>query len=363
MCGLAGWLGEPTVTDRVRLARARTLEGLLVANASRGTDASGVGMITADGLPCLYKRAVNSYELVEDRDARSLMRMRNARAAIGHTRLGTHGKNTDRNAHPFIERTVTGAHNGIISNHLSLRDVNSLDRWKKAADVDSQQVLRTLAQARDLHPQHGFLSDYKSILPLVEGTLALVWVDKRDPGTVYLFRHDNPLSVAVVPRAEAAFWSSQQDHLAATVQSQYGSDWYNFTVNEDTVYRLYWRDDNLMYQKMTVDMPKTHRPSYTYGYDDEEEYRKRMYTPDRKPDAEMWWETCAVCYKTIDYAKDGDYGCWHEVEDPDGVLLCEKCDLWWQKDGSVDYPNLDEYLMIRQAIGVTGAPWVAGKEI
>ena len=48
MCGLAGSFtqtGKHPLNDKQRLRRARVLEGLLYANAARGTDATGIATI------------------------------------------------------------------------------------------------------------------------------------------------------------------------------------------------------------------------------------------------------------------------------------------------------------------------------
>lgn len=72
-----------------------------------------------------------------------------------HTRYGTTGKNTLANAHPFTvagsKGTVTGVHNGIISNHAEMNHTH-----KRDCSVDSQHIFHNLANGASLDDLEGY---------------------------------------------------------------------------------------------------------------------------------------------------------------------------------------------------------------
>jgi len=264
MCGLAGAFTQDSkkeLSEKQRYRRARVLEGLLYANASRGTDATGLATI-CDDERCVYKRAVPSYQFVEDKAARGHMRT-SMPLVLGHTRYGTTGKNTDDNAHPFEEGNVIGTHNGVISNYTSIdayiRQALEIDakdyNW---AAVDSQTVFRLF--------NHVGPAKYRDAIEKVRGSAALVWHDQRNPSALWMVRHGNPLNLAWVPSMGTLFWSSQYDHLSSVLWSVFGKEWLSVTIKEDVLY-MFPRADVLDIEKWPVkfDEPATTYSSYRGG--------------------------------------------------------------------------------------------------
>jgi hypothetical protein len=260
MCGLCGSFTQQgtVLSKRDRLTRARTIEGLLIANQSRGTDSTGVAAINFDGTYTLDKIAVRAEKYVDRPEAQSLLR-RDVPIFIGHTRMTSMGNDvTDQNAHPFVEGKVIGAHNGVINNYMEL---------DKTVNVDSQAVFRMLDKHPDAH-------DY--VFDRVSGSCALTWYDQRDPTALYLVAHMNPLSAAIVPRIDTVYWSSESDHLETVMRVAYGSSVNFMEIKKDTIYRL---DGSDIYQWAEAKTSFASAVQYTnqsanmlraYGYDEED---------------------------------------------------------------------------------------------
>lgn len=263
MCGLAGSFTQASkkeLTDKQRLRRARVLEGLLIANASRGTDATGIATICGDER-CVYKRAKPSYQFVDDVTARKHMRT-SAPLVIGHTRYGTTGKNIDINAHPFEEGNIIGAHNGVISNYTqidtALREAQGIAaKDYDYSSVDSQAVFRLL--------DHMGPGGYIEALGQVRGSAALVWHDKRNRDGLWIVRHNNPINLAFVPNMNTLFWSSQYDHLSSVLWSVFGDNWFTVGTKEDVLY-LFKRKDILDLDSWPVKFDEITTTQYSRSY-------------------------------------------------------------------------------------------------
>src|SRR5262245_29395400 len=131
MCGIVGYVGPRQACDVV-LQALRRME-------YRGYDSAGVALLDGEGELTIRRRAgrlANLDEALNDTDPLAL----GGNAGLGHTRWATHGRPTDRNAHPHTDSTgkIAVVHNGIIENFAVLRRELETAGVEFASDTDSE---------------------------------------------------------------------------------------------------------------------------------------------------------------------------------------------------------------------------------
>src|SRR5580700_9803778 len=116
MCGIIGIIGhEPAAPQLVEALKRLEY---------RGYDSAGVA--TLEGGQLTRRRAEGKLRNLETRLAREPL---SGMIGIGHTRWATHGRPTERNAHPHATDLVAVVHNGIIENFRDLRDELEADGY------------------------------------------------------------------------------------------------------------------------------------------------------------------------------------------------------------------------------------------
>lgn len=134
MCGLFGVIAPPgKVLDD---ADRRRFVALGTAAQRRGSDASGMVMLTAAGAIDVVKSDLPFKTLARSTAGEALLdRTAQAAAAFGHSRLETHGFSASVvNNQPVIVGDWVVLHNGIITNHQQIRAKYPDER---VADIES----------------------------------------------------------------------------------------------------------------------------------------------------------------------------------------------------------------------------------
>jgi glutamine---fructose-6-phosphate transaminase (isomerizing) len=111
MCGIVGYIGE-------QQAYPILIEGLKKLEY-RGYDSAGVALLDNGELHLVKSVGrLNDLEIKVGQDSPCGM------VGIGHTRWATHGRPSDRNAHPHSDckNQFVVIHNGIIENYQVLRE-------------------------------------------------------------------------------------------------------------------------------------------------------------------------------------------------------------------------------------------------
>jgi glucosamine--fructose-6-phosphate aminotransferase (isomerizing) len=131
MCGIIGIIGKAPVTPLLVDALKR-LE-------YRGYDSSGVATLVNGHIE--RRRAEGKLARLEERLGREPL---GGTIGIGHTRWATHGKPSERNAHPIATDRVAVVHNGIIENFQALKDELVAEGRTFESDTDTEVVAQLL---------------------------------------------------------------------------------------------------------------------------------------------------------------------------------------------------------------------------
>jgi asparagine synthetase B (glutamine-hydrolysing) len=285
MCGIFGQFTTNPDPSRVRL--------LALLNQGRGKDA--IGLLGADvngngklGKWHWWKRAISPTSALKENTA-EISRLAAKRLVLGHTRLGTKGKNTDDNAHPFQTKNIIGAHNGIIYNDTQVGAGEHA--------VDSEVIFRLLQK----HGTNG--------LKKLQGYAGVWWIDTNQPEYFWLWMDSGELAYwRDKDRTEFVFSSDWKHLVAAGIpRSEIKS------VSDGAILRV-----SLKTLAIKVDHVRMTATPYTHNYgvyNGEWEYfgeaQRSAYTPDR-----IFCEGCAT---------EVDVGDWLAMEPETDTDLCPYC--------------------------------------
>jgi glutamine---fructose-6-phosphate transaminase (isomerizing) len=181
MCGIVGYIGG-------REAGPFLVEGLRRLEY-RGYDSAGAAFLLQDRVV-----TEKSQGRVSDLASALLRAGQGATIGIGHTRWATHGRPSDRNAHPHADctRRIAVVHNGIIENYRELKDVLTRAGHKFASDTDTEILAHLVEQELN---GDGVAGALRRALRRVTGTFAIAVLAVDDPSRLYAARRGSPLIV------------------------------------------------------------------------------------------------------------------------------------------------------------------------
>ena len=182
MCGIVGYVGP-------KQAAGFLLQGLNKLEY-RGYDSAGIAVF--DGQKVNIEKSVGRLSNLEKKLELSMLE---GQMGIGHTRWATHGRPSDRNSHPHSDCSgdFVVVHNGIIENYLHLKEQLIAKGHVFASETDTEVVAHLLEEKY----QGDFEDAVKQVLAEIEGSYALVFMSKRDPGKIICSKQDNPLVIGL----------------------------------------------------------------------------------------------------------------------------------------------------------------------
>ncbi len=183
MCGIIGYVG-PQQAAPILVEGLRRLE-------YRGYDSAGLAIVNQT---IQLRRAVGK---LRNLDALLVEKPVTGTLGIGHTRWATHGRPTEMNAHPHVVGSVAVVHNGIIENHLELKEELRAKGHKFASETDTEVFSHLI----DDGIQKGLKLDaaVREAVLQVRGSYAIAVVDTQDPDRFVVAKQQSPLVLGIGP--------------------------------------------------------------------------------------------------------------------------------------------------------------------
>jgi glucosamine--fructose-6-phosphate aminotransferase (isomerizing) len=167
MCGIVGYVGRERRAMDVLMDGLRRLE-------YRGYDSAGVAI--CENGQVVVRRTLGKLANLEAALADSPI---SGHVGIGHTRWATHGKPSERNAHPHRSGGVVIVHNGIIENYRALRqEIESAGRPVQS-ETDTELIAHLVDM--ELARGHDVLEAVRRACGRLVGSYALGCLSSSDP--------------------------------------------------------------------------------------------------------------------------------------------------------------------------------------
>lgn len=198
MCGIVGVITK--ATNGFTQPQQDIFEEMLICDAVRGMDSTGIFSVNNVGNAQLHKIASHPFNLVKSNEYRAWKQdnWSMGKMVVGHNRKATVGAINNENAHPFNFGSVVMVHNGYIENYRSL--VHHKEREKLKIEVDSAALALLLSR-----------EDPLKIIPELHGAFTIVWYNAAEKN-LYLVRNtERPL--AMVEGSEGSYYSSEKGLL------------------------------------------------------------------------------------------------------------------------------------------------------
>ncbi len=182
MCGIVGYVGDEECASLL-VDGLRKLE-------YRGYDSAGVAVMGKNGL-----HVVRAKGKLKNLENKLVGEMPQGTIGIGHTRWATHGKPSDENAHPHKYGGVAVVHNGIIENHLELKEELQKAGHKFTSETDTE-IFAHLIQ-NEIEKGLDLPKAVRAALKLVRGTYALAVISEKQPDMLVVSKNASPLVLGI----------------------------------------------------------------------------------------------------------------------------------------------------------------------
>lgn len=180
MCGIIGYIGTKSPIE--------TLINGLKCLEYRGYDSAGIALKEKDQIEVIKSvgKIVNLEEKLKNQE------LIPSHLGIAHTRWATHGKPSEKNAHPHTVGNVTLVHNGIIENAEELREKLKKEGVTFNSETDTEVITALINKYYENDPVEAI----NKALDEVKGSYAL-GILFQGSDDLYAVRKDSPLIVGL----------------------------------------------------------------------------------------------------------------------------------------------------------------------
>ncbi len=180
MCGIVGGISERNILP-VLVEGIKRLE-------YRGYDSAGIAFHN-NGTTKLIKNVGRVAGLSKKLN----LKKDKCNLGLAHTRWATHGTPSIKNAHPHACNDIHVVHNGIIENHLELKDFLEKKKYKFSSQTDSEVIAHLVDyfMSRGASFEKGCLLAIKKL----KGAYALGIMKKSEPNLLIGARNQSPLVI------------------------------------------------------------------------------------------------------------------------------------------------------------------------
>jgi len=177
MCGIIGYIGEKEAND-ILITGLERLE-------YRGYDSAGISTLKYNQV--FLNKSEGRVAVLKDKKLPGTI-------GIGHTRWATHGRPSDKNAHPFIDgnNQFVVVHNGIIENYLEIKEGLRKAGINFSSDTDSEVIVHLISECYQGNLKDAVLKAVRRL----QGSFALC-VIKNDHSEIIGARNGSPLLVGL----------------------------------------------------------------------------------------------------------------------------------------------------------------------
>ncbi|MCY1016436.1 glutamine--fructose-6-phosphate transaminase (isomerizing) [Pyxidicoccus sp. MSG2] len=178
MCGIVGYVGDKESAP-ILVSGLKKLE-------YRGYDSAGVAVVSRNQL-----NVVRATGKLRNLESRVVADQPQGTIGIGHTRWATHGRPSDENAHPHTYKNVAVVHNGIIENHLSLKEALRGRGHAFSSETDTEVFAHLISE--ELERGLELPDAVRAAIEHVKGTYALAVVSAKDPNRIVCTKNASPM--------------------------------------------------------------------------------------------------------------------------------------------------------------------------
>jgi len=183
MCGIVGYVGNREATSVV-IAGLKRLE-------YRGYDSAGVAAFenqNGHGARLRIKRCEGKLDnLIKSIEKDPIL----GSSAIGHTRWATHGRPSERNAHPHRYQDVVIVHNGIIENYAEIKAGLEKAGHKFESETDSEVIAHLLQTS--INDSKDFETACQKTVNKLKGAFAISAFWSHEPQKIFVAKNQCPI--------------------------------------------------------------------------------------------------------------------------------------------------------------------------